>query len=104
MALTSTRIESGTTTPVFIATGDQAITTIIFCNTDEGAETSIDVYAVSDGDVVGASTTILRKLILPPTETFVMDAEKLILGDGDAIWAQATVNLIVTCTVSSVSI
>lgn len=104
MALTSTRISSASTTPLFVATGDQAITTIIFCNTDEGSEATIDVYAVADGDVVGASTTILRKLLLPPTETFVMDAEKLILANGDAIWAQASVNLIVTATVSSVSI
>jgi hypothetical protein len=39
---------------------------------------------------------------LPRSETFVFDAEKLILDNDDEIWAKATVNNIVVATISSV--
>ena len=40
--------------------------------------------------------------ILPKSETFVFDAEKLILDNNDEIWAKATVDKIVVATISSV--
>ncbi len=104
MALTSTRVSSTTTTRIFLSSGDQAITTIIFCNNSDANNTLLDVYAVANGGTVSTGTLILNNLNLPSTETFVMDTEKLILGNGDALWAQATVDNIVVATVSSVSI
>lgn len=104
MALTSNRISSTTTTRIFLAGGDQAITTIIFCNNSEVNNTTLDVYAVGNGNTVSTGTLILNNLNLPATETFVMDTEKLILGNGDALWAKATVDEIVVATVSSVGI
>ena len=104
MAITSTLVELATTTEIFSATGDQAITTIIFCNTDSMTDVTLDVYVVANGDVVDASTKVLNALSLPATETFVMDAEKLILGNGDKIYAQASSDLIVSACVSSVGI
>jgi len=104
MALTSTRISSTTTTRIFLAGGDQAITTVVFCNNNDVSNTTVDVYAVANGGTVGTGTIILNNLNLPATETFVMDTEKLILGNGDALWAQATVDQVVVATVSSVAI
>jgi hypothetical protein len=103
MALTTTFVGTNTT-EIFQSGNDTAITTVMFCNNNTTVSTSIDVYAVASGGVVGTGTMILRSLSLPPAETFVMDAEKLILSNGDAIWAKATVNSIVVATVSSVSI
>jgi hypothetical protein len=104
MALTSNRVSSTTTTRIFLAGGDQAITTIIFCNNSEANNTTLDVFAVANGGTVSTGTLILNNLNLPATETFVMDTEKLILGNGDALWARATVDEIVVATVSSVGI
>ena len=104
MAITSAQIESATTTRIFLASGDQAITTILFCNSSDVDDAMIDVYAVGSGGVVSTGTLILKQLSLPSTETFVMDAEKFILANGDAIWAQSSVDKAVTSTVSSVSI
>ena len=104
MAITSTLVASTTTTRIFLASGDQAITTIMFCNTDVSHDTLLDVYVVGSGGVVGTATTVLKQLGLPATETFVMDAEKLILSSGDAIYAQATQPFIVSASVSSVSL
>ena len=104
MAITSTLVESATTTQIFLAGQDTAITTIMFCNTDDNTEAALDVYVVGSGDVVGASTQVINNLSLPGGETFVMDAEKLILGPGDAIYAQASVDTIISASVSSVSL
>jgi len=104
MAITSTLVASTTTTRIFLASSDQAITTIMFCNTNLTQDTTLDVYVVGNGGVVGTSTTVLKQLGLPATETFVMDAEKLILGTGDAIYAQADNPYIVSASVSSVSL
>jgi hypothetical protein len=107
MALTSSKVAT-TGTQIFLAAGDQAITTILFCNTDPNGTTALlDVYAVpynGGTGTVGTGTQILKSLVLPATETFVMDAEKLILGNSDALYATSSVNNIVCATVSSVSI
>lgn len=104
MAISSNQITSADNTRIFLAVGEQAITTILFCNTSEVDTVSLDVWAVGNFDVVSDATLILKKLVLPPTETFVMDAEKFILSDSDALWAKADVDLVVSATVSSVSI
>lgn len=103
MALTSSQI-STSNTQIFAASGDQAITTVIFCNTDVVSSVQINVFAVGNGNVVSTATQILKNLTLPPTETFVLDAEKFILGNGDALYAQSSLNNVVCATVSSVSI
>jgi hypothetical protein len=102
MALTNTLISSTTTTAIFSSAGSNAITTMIFCNTG-GVDGTLTVYAVASGNVIGTSTTILSAVPLPSTETFTLDTEKLILGQGDVIYAQASVGT-VGVTVSSVGI
>ena len=109
MAITNTLISNPSPTRLFFAnTGTEfAITTVIFCNTNVAYDAEVDVYVVPNGQVPATSTLILNKVSIPRTETFVMDTEKLILGSGDSIWAQAspvTANLIVCATVSSVQI
>ena len=103
MAINSSVIASTTTTRIFLASGDQAITTIIFCNFDSSTAATFDAYAVPNGGVVSTATQILKSVSLPATETFVMDTEKLILANGDALWAQSSV-AVITASVSSVSI
>jgi len=103
MAITSSVMASTTTTRIFLASGDQAITTIIFCNFDSSITATFDVYAVASGGVVSTATQILKSVSLPATETFVMDTEKLILANGDALWGQSSVS-VVTASVSSVGI
>jgi|APGre2960657404_1045060.scaffolds.fasta_scaffold01780_4 hypothetical protein len=106
MAITNTLILTTTATTVFTAVGDQAITTVMFCNTDPVNTCLLDVHVVPAAGVPTTATTILKSLSLPATETFVMDAEKLILSNGDSIQAQekAGYNQVVAATVSSVSI
>ena len=104
MAIKNTLILSASTTQIFLAAGDQAVTTMIFCNTDAGTDAVIDVYIVPSGNLLGAGNQIMKNLSLPAGETFVLDSEKFILESGDAIYAQADVNNIVCATISSVSL
>lgn len=102
MAITNTLVAT-TVTSVFYSTGENAVTTMFFCNTSASTDTDIDVYLVPGGTgTIGTSTQIIKTLSLPATETFVFDAEKLILEQDDAVYAKASVNGIVVATISSV--
>jgi hypothetical protein len=91
MTIRNTLIRQASASNVFTAsTGtEHAITTVIFCNTNQVYDAYLDVWVVPNGGVpqVGG-TQILKSVYIPPTETFVMDTEKLILGSGDAMWAK----------------
>jgi hypothetical protein len=82
---------------------ERAITTMFFCNNSTATSTAIDIWLVATGSG-GPSTSsrVINQLSLPAQETFVFDAEKLILFNGDAIWAKATDSNIVSATISYV--
>lgn len=109
MAINNSLIQNASPTRIFFAsTGTEfAITTIIFCNTNVAYDADVNVYVVPNGQVPATTNLVLNNITIPRTETFVMDTEKLILGSGDAVWAQASppvADLIVCATVSSVQI
>lgn len=104
MALTSSIVSAGTGTQIFLSSGDQALTTIMFCNTDPYTDTTLTVHAVGNGNIVTTATMVLNAISIPATETFIMDTEKLILANQDALYAVASVGNIIAATVSSVSI
>lgn len=104
MAITNFKVESTQTSVLFTASGSQAITTMFFCNTSASTDTSVTVYLVPNGISVSDGNMVIKSLSLPKTETFVFDAEKLILDNGDSVQAIATTDKIVVATISSVSI
>jgi len=101
MSITATIINS-TLTSVFLSGSQNAITTMFFCNNSANTSTSVNVYAVPAGLPPGTGTIIINALPLPATETFVFDAEKIILENGDQIWATSLVSGVVTALVSYV--
>ena len=104
MAITNVRVESTQTTRVFMAplNEEHAVTTMFFCNQSAVADTTLDIYLVPGGSPLSTGTQVIKSLPLPRTETFVFDAEKLILVNGDAIYAEASIDKIVVATISSV--
>lgn len=101
--ITNTLVASATTTQVFLANGQHALTTIIFCNTSASDDTTLNVYVVPLGSNANPATQIMKAVSIPAGETFVLDTERLILENGDAIYAQATVDQVITATVSSLA-
>ena len=104
MAITNVRVASTSTTEVFAAPlqEEHAVTTMFFCNQSDSNDTELDIFIVPGGTALDTGTQVIKSLSLPAKETFVFDAEKLILDNGDAIYARATVDQIVVATISSV--
>lgn len=102
MAISNSQLSSTAKTEVFIASGENAITCIILCNTSLTTDATVSVWAVPAAIAAGDANMILNEISVPAGETFSMDTERFILSDGDSIQAQASQNLIVTATVSFV--
>ena len=102
MAIYNTRIQT-IPTQVFLADGQQAITTIVFCNVTSTVTSTLSFFAVPVGSNAGVTTQVLNEIVLPPGETFALDKERLVLDDGDALYASSSHNNNITVTVSAVS-
>lgn len=103
MAITNIAVDTVQPKRVFLATGEQAITTMFFCNTSDTTDCTIDIYVNANGATPSTEATqIIKSLSLPRSETFVFDAEKLILDNNSEIWTKSSVSGIVTVTISSV--
>jgi hypothetical protein len=104
MTIRNVNIESTQTTILYQSTSSYAVTTIFFCNQSAVTDCTLDVFVVPSGGFANSGTQVLKTLSLPKTETFVFEAEKLILDAGESIHAQASVDKIVIGTVSVLSI
>lgn len=104
-----------TSTPVSIIAGtanqNQAVTCIHLCNiTPEMASSaspqtaSVNIYVMPNGGNVSTMQyyKIYNEVPIDSTDTLLIDTEKLVLGNGDAIWASCTVDGGIAMTVSSV--
>ena len=113
MAITNATI--GTTpAAIYTSTGDNAITTVIVCNTasydpDNPATglTKLYLYAVPAGGSAtspATNTTIVNGLPIPAGETVTFDQEKMVLANGDLLSAKSDspANLVVTVSTLAV--
>jgi hypothetical protein len=107
MAIQSTQItQAGNpATQVFLSSGQNAVTTMIVCNTSTTVSAVMDMYVVSSvsGLAVGPQTQVLNSISIPATESFVMAEEKFILENNDSIYVRSSVAGALTVTVSTVS-
>ena len=122
MAISSTLVEAGYTgllpnsaadpqndpAVYTVPAGKQyAITTILFCNTGiadpdtpDSDLTFLDLHFVKSGDALGAGNMVLNSIPIPGGETFTFDTEKIILQEGDAVYAATTSPTVITATLS----
>lgn len=101
MAIKNSTVGTGTPTQIYLSEGENAITTIIFCNTGV-VDTNITAWMVPAGLSLNNSMMILNAIEMPAGETFSMDTERFILGEGDAIYVQAVDSNVISATVSYV--
>lgn len=107
MALTNTILTTSgqaifTSNPVAPQEG-HAITCMIICNTTV-SNAVVSIYAVPSGGSAGVSNQIVNALPVPAGETVSLDQEKIVLGSGDAIWAQSDVSSKLTFTLSYIPV
>jgi hypothetical protein len=102
MAITNTALTT-TATEIYRSTGDSATTVMHFCNyTNNGA--TANVWVVPTGGTPSSDNIIYSNVSLTAQNTLVVDTEKLILGDDDAIYANVSIDGSVTATVSYIGI
>ena len=85
---------------IFASAGNTVISTMYFCNYGAGAA-NLNVWVTANGAPYSTTANIVyREVQIAPADTFVIDREKLVLGNGDYIRANsggtiaATVNYV----------
>lgn len=102
MALANTTLGI-TPTTIYTSSGQSAVTLIYFCNRSL-APITFTVHAVTNGETATLSNIIYYDVPLAPTDTFVLDTERLILDAGDSIVALASQVDSMSVTVSYVGV
>ena len=107
MAITNKQITT-TNESVYVSSGNNAITTVIVCNTaifepsaPTNGQTNLYLYAVPAGvSPVTSTQLIVNGLPIPAGETVTFDQEKMVLANGDALYAKSEggspANLVIT--------
>jgi hypothetical protein len=110
MAILNTAITSSETT-IYTSSGNNAITTIIICNTNTfnpasptANQSLLYMYAVPNGGTAGTGNLIVNGLPVPAGETVSFDQEKIVLADGDFIVAKTDSLSNLTATVSTLAV
>lgn len=103
MAISNTSLTTSINN-VYVSSGNTVVSTMYFCNTDTGAR-NFDLYLIPSGNAsANATVQIYKNVQVASSDTYVMDMEKLVLGNGDMLRANASANTAITCTVSFVGI
>lgn len=104
MAITNSLLTTGAAANVYVSSGNSAITAIYLCNIDSTART-FDIYVCPSGNTVTPlNTRIYSGIQIQTGDTYVIDSEKLILGSGDMIKANASGASSISMTVSYIGI
>jgi hypothetical protein len=110
MAIKNTAIPTTTNTSIYTSSGDNAITTIIVCNTNttpSSGDRTLTLYAVANsGGSLGtpvAGNMIVQTLTIPAGDTISFDQEKMVLNTNDSIVAYAS-GTGLTATVSTLPV
>jgi len=88
-------------TAVYTSSGNTAVTFLSICNYSAGNVTA-NVFVVPNGGSAGNLTAVLTSLEIAANDTYQFYAgnEKLVLGNGDSVQANANVDNAVTTVTS----
>ena len=91
MAITNFQVGTGVGTAAFTASADTAVTVIHICN-KSSADGTVDIYVVPSYDGSTAPTEnykLYNQLTIKARDTYIIDTEKMILSNTDAIFIAA---------------
>jgi hypothetical protein len=91
-------------TDVFVSSGENGITTLMICNHSGSTDAVVDAWVIPSNQSRSNANQILKSLTIVASDTFVMDMEKLILGNGDKIVLKANASDIVNSVISSMAV
>jgi hypothetical protein len=101
MALQNTSL-TPTAANIFVSSGSNGVTTMYFANYG-GSSVTLNLYAVPNGGTAGTGTIIYTNVPIAAYDTYVVDVEKLVLGNGDRLVANVS-TASVTATVSTMGL
>ena len=90
-------------TAIFTASGTNIISTMYFCNSNPNTAYSFSMWLVPSGGSVSNTNMVYNNVTVVAKDTYVIDREKIVLSNGDAIYAYANINGNISATVSSLS-
>ncbi len=90
-------------TSIYSSSKTSAVSTIYLCNKSQGMLT-FSIYAVPAGQVANIDNIIYYDVQLSPTDTYVIDTERLILDNNDSLVALASQDNAIVVTVSYVGV
>lgn len=99
MPFTNATLTTGTAANIYASTGNSIISTMYLCNVT-GTDVLVNIHAVQSGGSPADTNLIYKDLLIAPSDTYVMDVEKLLLGDNDTIRGNSNVASSVTATTS----
>jgi hypothetical protein len=102
MAITNTTIGT-TATIVYSSSGNSAVSVIYVCNTSASTVT-FDVHLVPFGEGAAVTNQIYKSISLDASDTYILDSEKIFLGNQDRIVMIASESSALRCAVSSVQV
>lgn len=102
MSISQATLGTGATT-IFTSSGNNATTAMFFMNDNVSART-LNVHVVPSGGTAGTTNQIIKAVNIDGGDTYVINIEKLVLGNGDTIQASASAGSSIYATVSHVSI
>jgi len=97
MAITNTVLGTAASA-IYTSSGTNVVSLLYFCNTS-GSTKTINLYLVPSGGSASNSTVVYQNYAITSTDTLVVSTEKIVLSNGDAIYANANVATSITSTV-----
>lgn len=88
---------------VFTSSGNSAVTTVYLCNYGLSDRTAT-IYLVQSGSSASNTNIIYKDVAIAAGDTYIIDTERLVLGNGDSVQALASANSSITMTVSYVGV
>jgi hypothetical protein len=95
MTISSFELTS-TPTAIFTSTGISVISTAYYCNTDQTSTHQFSVWLVQNGQLPSNVNLIYTNVAVTAGDTFVVDREKIVLDNGDSVYANCTANISAT--------
>lgn len=102
MAIAQQTVGTGATT-LYTSSGTTTTTAVYLMN-DHSGSVVVQVHIVPALGSASASNKIIKDLTITAGDTYVLDTERLILGDDDTIQASADVGSVVHATISYVGV
>lgn len=90
-----------TANTIYVSTGNSAITSLTLCNYSPGNVTA-NLYVVPNSELPDTTNIMLAAILITSGDTYQIynAAEKLLLGPGDSICANASANTTITAITS----